>query len=59
MRGTISTAAKRKRPGRPTFTLRLRAEPHVDPVRALRAALKVLFRRFGLRCVSAREDIAK
>ena len=38
---------------RPIFILRLRAEPQVtDPVRALRRALKILLRRFGLRAVS-------
>ena len=41
---------------RPTFVLQLRAEPHVvDPVRALRRALKILLRRFGLRCLDVRE----
>jgi hypothetical protein len=34
------------------FLVRLRALPGVDGVRALRAALKVLLRRFGLRCLS-------
>jgi hypothetical protein len=42
---------------RPIFVVRLRPEPGVaDPVRALRAALKILLRRFGLRCVSAQRD---
>jgi hypothetical protein len=46
----------RKRPeARPTYLVRLRPEPNVDPVRALRAALKHLLRRHGLRCISARE----
>ena len=41
---------------RPVFRLTLRPEPHVtDPVRALRLALKVLLRRFGLRCISVEE----
>jgi hypothetical protein len=41
---------------RPQYRLLLRPEPHVhDPLRALRAALKVLLRRFGLRCMSAEE----
>jgi hypothetical protein len=35
----------------PTFVLRLRPEPGIDPVRALRAALKVLLRRFGLKAI--------
>ena len=42
---------------RPTFTLELRPEPGVDPVLALRALLKVALRRFGLRCVAARETL--
>jgi hypothetical protein len=41
---------------RPTFVLELCPEPGVDPVRALRAVLKVALRRYGLRCVSAREN---
>jgi hypothetical protein len=32
--------------------VRLRAPPGVDGVRALRAALKTLLRRYGLKCVS-------
>jgi hypothetical protein len=36
----------------PVFTLQLTALPNVDAIRALRAALKVLLRRFGLRCTS-------
>jgi hypothetical protein len=36
----------------PVFLVRLRALPGVDAVRALRAALKVLLRRYGLQCVS-------
>ena len=42
---------------RPIFTLVLRPEPGVEPIRALRAALKVLLRRFGLRCVGLKELI--
>jgi hypothetical protein len=34
------------------FLIRLRALPGVDGVRALRAALKTLLRRYGLRCIS-------
>jgi hypothetical protein len=34
------------------FILRLRAAPKVDAICALRAALKVLGRRFGLRAIS-------
>jgi hypothetical protein len=40
---------------RPVFMLALRPEPHVDGIKALRAALKVLGRRFGLHCVSLQE----
>lgn len=44
-----------KRADRPTFIVHLRPEPHVDDVvRALRGALKVLLRRFGLRALSVR-----
>jgi len=42
--------------GRPTFALRLRAEPGVDAVRALRAVLKRMLRTYGLRCLSAHEE---
>jgi hypothetical protein len=35
----------------PRFTITLQPGPHVAPYRALRAALKVLGRRYGLRCV--------
>jgi hypothetical protein len=40
---------------RPLYKLLLRPEPGVDPERALRHALKVLLRRFGLRAISAEE----
>jgi hypothetical protein len=37
--------------------LKVRALPHVeDPIRALRQALKVLLRRFGLKCVPVNEE---
>lgn len=35
---------------RPVFTVTLRPEPGVDPLPALRAALKRLLRDHGLRC---------
>jgi hypothetical protein len=35
----------------------LRARPGVNGIQALRAALKVLLRRFGLRCESVEEEI--
>jgi hypothetical protein len=44
------------RTDRPTYVLRLRPEPGVAGLRALRAALKVLLRRFGLRCIELREE---
>jgi hypothetical protein len=48
---------RRARPEqRPTFVLTLWAAPGVDAVRALRWALKFLWRRFGLRCVEVIEQ---
>jgi hypothetical protein len=44
---------------RPTFTITLRPEPGVDAVPALRAVLKTLLRRYGMKCVSAREDLSE
>jgi hypothetical protein len=41
---------------RPTYTLVVRAEPGIDPIRALRLALKSLLRRFGLRALSFEEN---
>lgn len=35
-----------------TFLIRVRPQPGVDPIRALRSLLKLLGRRFGLRAVS-------
>jgi hypothetical protein len=41
---------------RPSYRLVLRPEPHVaDTTHAVRGALKVLLRRFGLRCISLEE----
>jgi hypothetical protein len=41
---------------RPVFVVCLQAQKKgVEPIRALRGALKVLKRRFGLRCVTIRE----
>jgi hypothetical protein len=39
------------------FVLRSRALPGIDAIKALRAALKHLLRRHGLRCESAHEEI--
>jgi hypothetical protein len=41
---------------RPVFTVRLGPEPRVDAVRALRHALKVLLRRFGLRAIDVQQE---
>jgi hypothetical protein len=42
-----------------TFVVRLVPLPEVaDPIRQLRWALKVLLRRFGLRCTDVREERA-
>jgi hypothetical protein len=41
---------------RPRYIITLQAEKHVvDPIRALRAALKRLLRSYGLRAVSVEE----
>jgi hypothetical protein len=42
---------------RPSFVLRVRAEPHVtDVIRALRAWLKNGLRHHGLRCLSIEQE---
>lgn len=41
---------------RPIYTLTIRPEPQIDGIRALRAAIKVLGRRFGLRVVAIHEQ---
>ncbi len=43
---------------RVVFVLRLEPKRGVDPIRALRSLLKVMLRRFGLRCVAV-EEIAE
>jgi hypothetical protein len=49
---TVST------PPRISYIVTLRPEPHcVDSTRALRRALKVLLRRFGLSCVEFSEAV--
>ena len=40
---------------RPIYVIRVQPLPDVDAVRALRAALKVLFRRFGLKAIEVRQ----
>jgi hypothetical protein len=44
-----------KRPGTAVYTVRLRPEPGVDGIRALRRALKYCRRVCGLRAVSIEE----
>jgi hypothetical protein len=36
---------------RPNFLMVLRPEPGVDPIRSLRSVLKVLLRRYGMKCL--------
>jgi hypothetical protein len=44
----------------PVFTVKLRPLPHcTDPIKALRGALKVLLRRFGLRATEVSETVNK
>src|SRR6516164_652219 len=50
----ISATASVARTG-PIYSNRLQARPGTDSIRALRAALKVLWRRYQLRCLDARE----
>lgn len=38
------------------YIIRLRPGPRIDAIRALRGALKVLGRRFGLRVIEVREE---
>jgi hypothetical protein len=49
-------AMTERRPLQVIFVMQLTALPNVDAIRALRALLKTALRRFGLRCVSVRED---
>jgi hypothetical protein len=41
---------------RPIYVIRLRPNPGVDAIRALRRALKILLRGFGMRCLSIDEE---
>jgi hypothetical protein len=41
------------------FHVRLVPMPGTDPIRALRMVLKVLRRRYGLRCISAVQEDSK
>jgi hypothetical protein len=47
---------RRHQEPRAVYTLRLVPQPGVDAVKALRAALKTLLRRHGLRCTSIKQD---
>jgi hypothetical protein len=40
----------------PIYILRLTPTPGTDGIKALRMVLKVLLRRFGLRCISIEEE---
>jgi hypothetical protein len=42
----------------PVFLVRLRALPGVDGVKALKAALKSLLRKYGLKCLSVEVEPA-
>jgi hypothetical protein len=42
----------------PVYLIRLKAKPGTDGIKALRAALKILGRRFGLRAVKIEETSA-
>jgi hypothetical protein len=48
--------ADRKRE-QPIFIIRLRAEPCVDAIKALRAFLKTALRRFGLRALTVDKEV--
>jgi hypothetical protein len=54
MRTHFSATAHAARTG-PIYAIRLQADPGTDGIRALRAVLKVLWRRYQLRCLEARE----
>jgi hypothetical protein len=42
---------------RPVYLLRLQPLPRVDPIRALRGALKTLLRQHGMRCLSLDKEV--
>ncbi len=54
IRPNTQKASQGVTPLRPTYLIRLRPLPNVDAIRALRAALKVLLRRFGLKAIEVR-----
>jgi hypothetical protein len=49
---------RRNREPRPTFTLRIEGRPGGAGIHGLRAVLKVLLRKYGFKCLDAREDVA-
>ena len=60
---TLSDTDDAENPGRsgqatarPIFIVRLRPQPGIDGIRALRLALKVLLRRFGLKAIEVKEE---
>jgi hypothetical protein len=42
-------------PERPVFVLRIEGRPGADNIKSLRWVLKRLLRRYGLKCLDARE----
>jgi hypothetical protein len=44
-------AERRMQAERPTYLVRLQAQPSVDAIKGLRWILKVSLRQFGLRCL--------
>jgi len=50
----------RERPeSRSTFVLKIEGRPGAAGIHGLRALLKVLLRKYGFKCLDAREDVAK
>jgi len=43
----------------PVFVVRLRPQPNVDPIKALRWFLRSALRRYGLLCIEAYEEPAQ
>jgi hypothetical protein len=54
----MTVAVGRTATSRESYVLILRPEPGIDSIRALRAALKFLLRRLGLRAVTVTEQPA-
>jgi len=56
LEGRNSVSVSKPDAARPIYTVRLQPLPHVvDSTRALRSALKLVLRRYGLRAVSVSE----